>query len=416
MSEVLCELPDVPLLDEFDAPEWGADFTWVADDLFNREYQGLLRLPDNSVFVYRNSQVAELARHPSVGHQPLDAATRGLTPPGSGADNGVVRFIGASTFPLLQPEHRPKKQLITKMLAPRNLGQFREDLVVILNDLIDECLEVETVDFRSDFARLAVAGFWRRALGISDSESLRLVEVAAKTMAPIRIAPTPEQLSAAGPAAHEFMDILEAALPRSVADDNAPLLRELREWRAGSSFSGEDAESYPLVSSTLIDGFHTVIPFLTSMVFALVEAGHQPSRPDREATAFAAAAYQEGSRLHPAITGLLRQASDDFVYDGVHIPKGTDIMMAWLFANRDPDVFEAPNSYRLDRAKRIKQLSYGGGHYVCAGRNVAQTLSEMMLVELTKRSITIEFADTPKWDTGSMIHELKSLPVRMNSA
>lgn len=414
MSEVLCQLSDLPVLGEVNAPDWGADFSWVANDLFEREYQGLLRLPDNSVFVYRNSQVTDLARHPSVGHQPLAAVQGDLTPAGSGPENGVARFLGASTFPLMQPEHKPKKQLITKLLSPKNLGQFREDIAGILNDLIDQCLGAEEIDFRSDFARLAVVGFWCRSLGISRTESLRLIEVASRTMAPIRVAPTPEQLSGAGPAAHEFMDILEAALPRSVAAEKAPLLRELKESQNSSNSGVQGAEPYPLVSATLMDGFHTVIPFMTSMVYAMVEAGHQPSRPDRDATAFATAAYQEGSRLHPAITGLPRQASEDFVYDGVLIPKGTDIMMAWLFANRDPEVFENPNAYRLDRTNRVKQISYGGGHYVCAGRNVAQTLSEMMLLELTKRSVTIEFADTPTWDTGSMIHELRSLRVRMS--
>jgi len=47
-------IEDLPRFDGFDRPDFGADFDWIADDLFQRDYQGLLQHEVHGVMVYRN--------------------------------------------------------------------------------------------------------------------------------------------------------------------------------------------------------------------------------------------------------------------------------------------------------------------------------------------------------------------------
>ena len=166
MTETLREISDIPLLHEFDDPEWGTDLASTAKDLFSRDYQGLLRLSDGSVFVYRNSQLADLSRHPAVGHQPIGVMTSGLRHPDSLSESGVARLRRASIFSWMPPQHRPAKQLLNKVLSPKNVGKFREEISAFLNELIDKNLEEGIFDFRKDFAHMAMVHFWATSIGV----------------------------------------------------------------------------------------------------------------------------------------------------------------------------------------------------------------------------------------------------------
>lgn len=60
------QLDDLPIMDELDAPDWGVDFSWVTDDLFARDYQGLMRSSWGDLVAYRNADVEALVAHPQV--------------------------------------------------------------------------------------------------------------------------------------------------------------------------------------------------------------------------------------------------------------------------------------------------------------------------------------------------------------
>ncbi|MGG5754124.1 cytochrome P450 [Zafaria sp. Z1313] len=413
MTETLREISDIPLLHEFDDPEWGTDLASTAKDLFSRDYQGLLRLSDGSVFVYRNSQLADLSRHPAVGHQPIGVMTSGLRHPDSLSESGVARLLHASIFSWMPPQHRPAKQLLNKVLSPKNVGKFREEISAFLNELIDKNLEEGIFDFRKDFARMAMVHFWATSIGVPLDVGEQLFAEAEKVQTSFLIAPTMEQTVVANKSAHVFMDLLEEAIPRAVIEERAPMLEDIQESNRYLDRGDQEMDTYKAFAGALIDGYHTSSPFITNMVYSMVEAGLQPTIPDRSPMEFATAVYQESSRLHPVVASMPRYSSEEFVYDGVRIPAGVDIHMGWFFGSRDPEVFADPHEYQLDRSNRVKQFTYGGGHYVCPGRNVVQIMSEMTVLELTKRSIEFEVAEEPKWAAGSMFHELHSYKVKM---
>lgn len=399
---------ELPVLEEYDDPEFGADFGWVTADLYARPYQGLMRTSGGDVIVYRNADLAALRAHPAVGHQPVDVMFDGF---GDVDTSGLNRLFAANPFSWLPPEHKPGKQLLMKLFTTRNVARFHQDFSGIVGSLLDVAVERGEIDFVSDISRPAVAQFWSRALGLTLEESDSVVALAARVQRSIKVAPTTDDIIAANRCAYEYMDVLYPGLARAAATGDHPLLSELVSEHEAMGPVGRPDDPFPLVGSALLDGFHTLGAIFGAVVFALLDAGLQPQAQGREITSFATAAYQEGSRLHPSVTVLPRRAAKDFVYDGVLIPKDTDLHMAWLLGNRDPEVFDDPARYLLDRPNRVKQYSFGGGFYVCAGRNVVQALSEILLATLAERSVTIEMTGSALWDPGSMLHELTTFPV-----
>lgn len=399
---------DLPVLDEFDRPDFGTDFDWVASDLFMRPYRGLMRTSWGDVVVFRNADLAALRAHPSSSHQPIDVMFETF---GDVDKSGLERLFGANTFSWLPPDHKPAKQLLMKLFTPKSIGRFHDEFAAIVRSLIEAAVERGEVDFVTDVSRPAVAQFWHRTLGLTSEEATEMVALGARVQSSFKVSPTADEITTSNSSAHVYMDLLDSTMGRAAATGDFPLLSDLVSEYEAMGDVGRPKDPFAHLGSALIDGFHTLGAGLSSVVYALLHAGLQPDAGERSISNFATAAYQEGSRLHPAITALPRWATDDFIYDDVLIPKGSNIQMAWLLGNRDPEVFEDPNSYQLDRANRVKQYSFGGGFYVCAGRNLVQALSEILIAELASASVTLDMAGDARWDPGSLLHELVTLPV-----
>lgn len=408
-------IADLPVLEELESPSWGVDYGWVTDDLYQRPYQGLLQTPSGDVFVYRNVDLAALRAHPSCTHQTLSAMTHGLRQPDSLTESGIGRMLGVNTASLRHPEHKPAKSLITQLMTPRTLAPLAGDFNDILTALIDSALEQQNIDFVTDFARPAVARFWQSALGHELGEAERLIELGTQFQLALRVSPSREEVGLINEAANEFMDLTCAILSRSARSGKYPWLNQLLAQSEQMSPVGRPQDPIAHLASPLIDGFHTLVSILGSVVTALIDAGIQPRRIDRDVRSFATAAFLEGTRLHPAIAAFARQAGADIEFDDVLIPKDTNIYMGWLFGNRDPEVFENPASYRLDRVNRVKQFTFGGGPYMCAGRTLVQVLSEWLLAELAERDIEFERTGEASWDPGSWLHDLRTLPVSVTT-
>ncbi|WP_018599959.1 cytochrome P450 [Mycobacterium sp. 155] len=403
-------IDDLPIMEEFDRPDFGTDFGWVTADLFTRPYKGLMRTSWGDVVVYSNADLAALRAHPGSTHQPIDVMFESF---GDVDKSGLNRLFGANTFSWQPPVHKPGKQLLMRLFTPKSVGRFHDTFVQIVRTLLDDAIAREQVDFVKDVARPAVAQFWSHVLGLTVEEATELVHLAGQVQASFTLRPSRDVIVRSNTSAHEYMDLLNASMSRAAAGGEYPLLTELVAEYATMDDLGRPADPFVHLGAALIDGFHTLGAILSSVVYALLEAGLQPEATDRPVMSFATAAYQEGVRLHSAITALSRWAVEDFVYDDVLIPRGTNIQMAWLLGNRDPEVFDDPATYRLDRANRVKQFSFGGGFYVCAGRSVVQALSEVLLAELAGNSIAVELAGEARWDPASLLHELKALPVAL---
>jgi cytochrome P450 len=404
----LRRVEDIPVLEELDRPDFGVDFDWVASDLFTRPYRGLMRTSWGDVVVYRNADLAALRAHPSSSHQPIDVMFETF---GDVDKSGLERLFGANTFSWLQPEHKPAKQLLMKLFTPKSIARFHDDFAGAVRSLIENATARSEIDFVTDVSRPAVAQFWSQTLGLTPEEATTMVGLGAKVQSSFKVAPTMDEITTSNSSAHTYMDLLDATLARAAASGDFPLLSDLVTEYEAMGPLGRPKDPFAHLGSALIDGFHTLGAMLSSVVFAVLAAGRTFDAGDLSVPAFATAAYQEGSRLHPSITTLPRWATEDFVYDDVQIPRGTNVQMAWLLGNRDPEVFDDPNSYQLDRANRVKQYSFGGGFYVCAGRNLVQALSEILLAEMTKANVDVEIAGEPRWDPGSLLHELVTLPV-----
>lgn len=100
------------------------------------------------------------------------------------------------------------------------------------------------------------------------------------------------------------------------------------------------------------------------------------------------AAIDEILRIHGPLVASRRITTRPVEIAGRHIPQGARISINWMSANRDGRVFEAPDTFRLDRDPS-QNLLYGQGIHVCPGAPLARMEMRVCMEELLQKTTTI---------------------------
>jgi cytochrome P450 family 142 subfamily A polypeptide 1 len=103
------------------------------------------------------------------------------------------------------------------------------------------------------------------------------------------------------------------------------------------------------------------------------------------------AACEEMVRLVSPVHSFARTATEDTELRGVRLRKGDRVLMLYPSANRDADVFEDPDAFRVER--NPTHLGFGLGPHFCLGANLARMEMRVAFEEILRRLPDVEFAD-----------------------
>jgi len=84
------------------------------------------------------------------------------------------------------------------------------------------------------------------------------------------------------------------------------------------------------------------------------------------------AAVEEFVRLYSPYRGFARTVKSETQLHGKVIQPGQPITMTYCAANRDPEVFERPDEFILNRPNISQHLGFGRGRHRCAGMPLAR--------------------------------------------
>ena len=70
---------------------------------------------------------------------------------------------------------------------------------------------------------------------------------------------------------------------------------------------------------------------------------------------------------------------------GYDVPTGTQIFINFASANRQPDVFDDPDTFDIHRANAARHISFGKGIHYCLGANLAKLEAQLVLDALVER-------------------------------
>jgi len=102
-------------------------------------------------------------------------------------------------------------------------------------------------------------------------------------------------------------------------------------------------------------------------------------------------ACEEMVRLVSPVHSFARTVVEDTELGGRKLRKGERVLMLYPSANRDPEAFDEPDAFRVDR--NPTHLGFGLGPHFCLGANLARMEMRVAFEELLRRLPDMEFAD-----------------------
>ena len=118
-------------------------------------------------------------------------------------------------------------------------------------------------------------------------------------------------------------------------------------------------------------------------------------------------------RWQTPLAYMRRTATKDTVLNGKEIKKDDQLLMWYISANMDEDVFDNPEVLDIDRENADRQLSFGYGIHFCMGSRVAELQLQVLWEEMLKRFETIEVLAEPERVFSSFVHGYASMPVKV---
>ncbi len=104
----------------------------------------------------------------------------------------------------------------------------------------------------------------------------------------------------------------------------------------------------------------------------------------RQSPELAAQAVEEICRYTPQARVTWRYAAEDIVYEDLHIPAESMVLVGIAAGNRDPRAYRNPEQLDIAAPRgRSRQLDFGGGIHTCLGVSMARLEMEVALTTLT---------------------------------
>jgi len=124
---------------------------------------------------------------------------------------------------------------------------------------------------------------------------------------------------------------------------------------------------------------------------------------------------EEAVRYTSPVGHFMRSATAETQLRGRTIAKGDRLMLCYPSGNRDEEVFDEPDEFRVERDP-TKHRAFGNGAHVCLGQHLARMEMRIFFEELMERLESIELAGQPRRSASAHIGGPKSVPVqfRMN--
>jgi cytochrome P450 family 142 subfamily A polypeptide 1 len=306
------------------------------------------------------------------------------------------------------PEHHRRRNLVSRRFTPRAVGAWEGHVRDVVTELLDGvAANGGRGDAVQDLAAPLPAKAIGRLLGFDDDRWLDLQGWSERTIA---LGGGPRYLNDDGMVA--AMEFAQAATDLHDAKRRCPADDLMTVWASAELDGGPLPIEVVIADSLLLldGGAETT---RTVIARALVELS---SRPDQwrllRDGADPACATEELIRFVTPIHNMCRVAKVDTTVAGSPVTAGSQLVLMYSSANRDPAHFADPE--RLDLTRRPNHhLAFGFGTHFCLGAALARLEIRVFLEELVRRVDEVRVVGGVEEMPNAFVYGLRSAPVEL---
>lgn len=305
------------------------------------------------------------------------------------------------------PEHREFRAVLNPYLSPAAIKKWVPLIDEVIRASLDEKIESGKIDFIDDLANIVPAVITLAMLGIPVVKwSVYCEPVHAAMYTP----PDSPDIARIGEL-HRAMGLDLLTNLHQIRENPRPGMVDAIARATVNGEKPDDLELLGVLSLLIGGGFDTTTALTSHALEWLSQNPDQREILSRERDTMLDSATEEFLRFFCPTPGDGRTFSADGELGGVEFKEGDRLWLSWAMANRDPELFEDPNTVDLERTAN-RHFSFGLGVHRCIGSNLARTVFKRMLVAVFDRmpDFTCDPEGTVHYDSIGVIQGMRHLP------
>ena len=373
-----------------------------------REEQPVMLIESLGMFlVTRHDLVLGVLRDPATYSSMFGGASMPL-PTEARAKMAAVMADGYPRVPTMltadMPDHTRYRRLVSKAFTPKVIAELEPVIRSIATKLIDSWIDSGSIEFVEQFGVPLPVEVIAHALNVPESRMADFKRWSDDSIAGIGTNISLEQRLEAERGVNEYQHYFAAEFEKRKIEPQDDLLTALLQARIDDDDPEvtdkrplDMAEMLSIVQQLLVAGNETTTKLLTETMRLLANNPDQWQLLQRDPSR-ASNVIEEALRLSTPTQGMFRIATRDHELEGVHIPKGSRLVIVFASANRDEAIYDEADDFNPDRDSLREHLAFGKGIHFCLGAALSRLEGKVALEELVRRLDSFSLTDSNKFE------------------
>lgn len=289
------------------------------------------------------------------------------------------------------PEHTRIRKLMEQAFTAHRVKELEPRIEKVVDDLLDEVTVGADgkglMDAISDFAQPLTIRVICEQLGLDWGMKEKIARWSTAVTAQIGRMQDREEMLAHAEQICELQNYIIGKMKEREQNPREDMISDLVHAVDPEGNKLDFSETISSIRALLVAGNETTATALGNLVFILA------TEPEIAAQLQAAADddrlmnrfVEELLRIEPPVRALSRMTTKTVELGGKTLPEGAHLLLMYASANDQPDVFECPRDFDMNRKNIMKHVSFGGGVHKCVGLALARMEIKVAARQLVKR-------------------------------
>ena len=320
----------------------------------------------------------------------------------------LARFGENNMISMNPPDHTRFRKAMARAFAPKLVTAMGPSVERTTDRIIEAMKQVNSGDFIELFALPLPVAVICDLMQIPVEDHEVFGEHTQRLIAALEISATEEEVSNGADSAQRLFDYLKGVIEDRANNLGDDLISAMIGHEQDDNLTRD--EVIWAAVTLLIAGHETTTHLIGNGLLALLNNRDQYDLLAND-TSLAENAVEEFLRIDPSLYVLFREPKEDIEIDGNVIKKGERINVSLAAANRDPAVFNNPNSLDIRRENAKDHFTFAAGIHTCLGASLARLEGKIAFTKLFENFEDFQLAGTAEPRNGLMFKGYKSIPI-----